>query len=178
MFLSCRVQLNLYVCAPFGDYEIDLDVESYSDDSATIVESPASTSWIIRNGHDQVLTVPFSASKRWHHDKLRLLHGYSRTPQDIGSMSWSVVSADRKLILCSLSSFIMIYQYGERTTEKHHHDPLSLFSAYASTNPSTSTLERYRSEWFPSPLIRSNIKLPVPYLFCLASTLYMHYNHV
>lgn len=54
--LPRRVELNLYVCSPFGTYEIDLDVESYSDESVEMVEYPASTSWTIRNGHDKVWT--------------------------------------------------------------------------------------------------------------------------
>ena len=46
-----RVQLNLYVCCPFGEYEIDLDVESYSDEGSTLQQR---TAWEIENGPDEV----------------------------------------------------------------------------------------------------------------------------
>lgn len=48
-----RVQLNLYVCAPFGGYELDMDIDSHSDEGSTLQQR---TSWLIRNGHDQVVT--------------------------------------------------------------------------------------------------------------------------
>eukprot|EP00904_Undaria_pinnatifida_P008999 jgi/Undpi1/5229/HiC_scaffold_2.g00511.m1 len=47
---SGRVQLNLYVCCPFGEYEIDLDVESYSDEGSTLQQR---TAWEIENGPDE-----------------------------------------------------------------------------------------------------------------------------
>lgn len=45
-----RVQLNLFVCCPFGEYELDLVVESTS--SGTIRQQR--TSWEIENGPDEV----------------------------------------------------------------------------------------------------------------------------
>ncbi|CAM9274851.1 unnamed protein product [Laminaria digitata] len=45
-----RVQLNLFVCCPFGDYEIDLDVESFSDEGSTREQR---TAWEIENGPDE-----------------------------------------------------------------------------------------------------------------------------
>lgn len=75
--LRYRVQLNLHVCAPFGAYEIDLDVESYSDESVQNVEYPPSTSWTIWNGVDEVLTESPNILKRGAHDKngtFRLFH--------------------------------------------------------------------------------------------------------
>lgn len=47
----CRVQLNLYVCAPFGEYELVMDIDSYSGPSSTLQQR---TSWLIKNGPDQV----------------------------------------------------------------------------------------------------------------------------
>eukprot|EP00904_Undaria_pinnatifida_P009002 jgi/Undpi1/5231/HiC_scaffold_2.g00512.m2 len=45
-----RVQLNIFVCAPFGHYEIDLDVASYSDEGSTLQQR---TAWEIENGPDE-----------------------------------------------------------------------------------------------------------------------------
>ena len=52
MIFLGRVQLNLFVCCPFGDYEIDLDVESFSDEGSTLEQR---TAWEIENGPDEVL---------------------------------------------------------------------------------------------------------------------------
>lgn len=46
-----RVQLNGFVCAPFGNYEIELDVTSYSDAGSTMQQR---TAWEIENGPDEV----------------------------------------------------------------------------------------------------------------------------
>ena len=46
-----RVQLNLFVCCPFGEYELDLEVESYSDEGSTLQQR---TAWEIENGEDEV----------------------------------------------------------------------------------------------------------------------------
>lgn len=46
-----KVQLNLFVCSPFGHYELDLDIESESDPGSTL---EGRTSWEIQNGLDQV----------------------------------------------------------------------------------------------------------------------------
>ena len=43
---------NLFVCCPFGDYEIDLDVESFSDEGSTREQR---TAWEIENSSDEVL---------------------------------------------------------------------------------------------------------------------------
>lgn len=51
--MSQRVQLNLLACSPFGEYQIDLDVESFSDENSTLQQR---TSWQIKNGPDEVLT--------------------------------------------------------------------------------------------------------------------------
>jgi len=51
--IARRVQLSLYVCSPFGEYELDMDIDSYSDESSTLQQR---TSWLIKNGHDQVFT--------------------------------------------------------------------------------------------------------------------------
>ena len=51
-FGFCRVQLNLFLCCPFGDYEIDLIVESYSDEGSELQQR---TAWEIENGSDEVL---------------------------------------------------------------------------------------------------------------------------
>lgn len=54
VFLSlvfCRVQLNLFLCCPFGDYEIDLVVESFSDEGSALQQR---TAWEIENGPDEV----------------------------------------------------------------------------------------------------------------------------
>ena len=45
-----RVQLNLFVCCPFGEYELELDVESYGSGSIR----QQRTSWEIENGADEV----------------------------------------------------------------------------------------------------------------------------
>lgn len=47
------MQLNLYVCSPFGEYELDMDIDSHSDEGSTLQQR---TSWLIKNGPDQVLT--------------------------------------------------------------------------------------------------------------------------
>lgn len=49
----CRVQLNLLVCSPFGEYEVDLDIQSFSDEGSTLEQR---TSWQVKNGPDEVLT--------------------------------------------------------------------------------------------------------------------------
>lgn len=45
-----RVQLNLFLCCPFGDYELDLIVESFSDEGSDLEQR---TSWEIENGPDE-----------------------------------------------------------------------------------------------------------------------------
>ena len=61
-----RVQLNLFVCCPFGNYEIDLDVDSYSDEGSTLQQR---TAWEIENGYDEVLTqtaeTPETLANQW-----------------------------------------------------------------------------------------------------------------
>lgn len=47
-----RVQLSLIVCSPFGEYEIDLDILSFSDENSTLERR---TSWLIKTGVDEVL---------------------------------------------------------------------------------------------------------------------------
>lgn len=46
-----RTQLNLLMCAPFGEYELELDTESYSDAASS---TQGRTSWEILNGVDEV----------------------------------------------------------------------------------------------------------------------------
>lgn len=41
------MQLNVFVCAPFGHYEIDLDISSDSDPGT---EMQARTAWEIEDG--------------------------------------------------------------------------------------------------------------------------------
>ena len=48
-----RLQLNLLVCAPFGAYELGMDIESFSYEGSTREQR---TSWLIKNGLDQVFT--------------------------------------------------------------------------------------------------------------------------
>lgn len=48
-----RVQLDLFVCAPFGDYELELVVQSSTDDDAPEVYQRRSA-WEIENGEDEV----------------------------------------------------------------------------------------------------------------------------
>ena len=50
-FLFGRVQLNLFLCCPFGDYELELVVESFSDEGSELQQR---TSWEIENGPDEV----------------------------------------------------------------------------------------------------------------------------
>lgn len=46
-----KAQLNLLVCAPFGEYELELDTESYSDGTSG---THGRTSWEIFNGVEEV----------------------------------------------------------------------------------------------------------------------------
>lgn len=46
-----KVQLNLLLCAPYGDYELVLYTESYSDAGSTLQQR---TSWEVLDGHDEV----------------------------------------------------------------------------------------------------------------------------
>ena len=50
-FISGRVQLNLFLCCPFGQYELDLVVESFSDEGSDLQQR---TAWEIENGPDEV----------------------------------------------------------------------------------------------------------------------------
>lgn len=43
----------MFLCCPFGEYEIDLDVKSFSDEGSTLQQR---TAWEIENGPDEVLT--------------------------------------------------------------------------------------------------------------------------
>lgn len=54
MLVLYRVQLNLYLCPPFGEYELDMEIDSYSDEGLTLQQR---TSWLVKNGPDQVMTV-------------------------------------------------------------------------------------------------------------------------
>lgn len=45
-----RVQLNIFVCAPFGEYELTLDVQSYTDTNSGLAQR---TSWELENGEDE-----------------------------------------------------------------------------------------------------------------------------
>eukprot|EP00904_Undaria_pinnatifida_P009040 jgi/Undpi1/5266/HiC_scaffold_2.g00547.m1 len=47
---SGRVQLSLFVCSPFGEYEIDLEILSFSDENSTLERR---TSWLIKTGVDE-----------------------------------------------------------------------------------------------------------------------------
>lgn len=51
-----RVQLNLFVCAPFGEYEIELDVKSFTGDRPGLQER---TAWELENGEDEVSNPSF-----------------------------------------------------------------------------------------------------------------------
>lgn len=51
---SGRVQLNIFVCAPFGDYEIELQVASYSKAGSMLQKR---TAWEIEKGKEEVLLV-------------------------------------------------------------------------------------------------------------------------
>lgn len=51
--LSGRVQLDLWVCAPFGEYELEMVVMSFTDDDAPIAFEKRSA-WEIENGADEV----------------------------------------------------------------------------------------------------------------------------
>lgn len=54
-----RVQLNIFVCAPFGEYELTLDVQSYTRTNLGLAQR---TSWELENGEDEVcLSVPYPA---------------------------------------------------------------------------------------------------------------------
>ena len=52
--LICRVKLNLLICCPFGDYELDLDIQSYDDESTTRISR---LSFEVENGADEVRPV-------------------------------------------------------------------------------------------------------------------------
>lgn len=43
-----RVQLNLWICAPFGEYELEIDTSSYGDKQGR-------TSWEILSGDEEVM---------------------------------------------------------------------------------------------------------------------------
>ena len=60
-----RVQLNLFVCSPFGEYELDLDVESESDADSTL---EGRTSWEIENGPDEVTPLFIIWVTEWLND--------------------------------------------------------------------------------------------------------------
>lgn len=45
------MQLNLLLCAPFGEYELELETDSFSDDTFVF---QGRTSWSILNGYDEV----------------------------------------------------------------------------------------------------------------------------
>lgn len=46
-----RVKLNLLICCPFGEYELDLDIQSYDDESTT---RTSRLSFEVENGADEV----------------------------------------------------------------------------------------------------------------------------
>lgn len=48
-----RVQLSIFVCAPFGKYDITLDVKSYTDDPNSRLQQR--TAWTLENGENKVL---------------------------------------------------------------------------------------------------------------------------
>lgn len=47
-----RSQLNLWVCAPFGEYELELESDSYSEGKDA---GGRHTAWQILNGDDEVM---------------------------------------------------------------------------------------------------------------------------
>ena len=48
-----RVQLNLHICCPFGEYELDMNIQSYSNRNSTLQQR---TAWEVQNGPDEVFT--------------------------------------------------------------------------------------------------------------------------
>lgn len=53
-----RIKFNLFVCSPFGEYELDLDVQSFDDEDSTERKRIA---FEIENGADEV-TAPIEYS--------------------------------------------------------------------------------------------------------------------
>lgn len=58
------MQLNLFLCCPFGNYELELVVESFSDEGSELEQR---TSWEIENGPDEVFIQfsTFPCRKKW-----------------------------------------------------------------------------------------------------------------
>ena len=50
------VQLNLFICSPFGEYELELDIKSENDAGTTNKR----VSWEVENGPDEVNFVNMS----------------------------------------------------------------------------------------------------------------------
>ena len=74
-----RVQLNLFVCCPYGEYELDLVVESFS--GGTIRQQR--TSWEIENGPDEVCLTP--TATQWNQPPVLIL---SRSSEYFPKPSW------------------------------------------------------------------------------------------
>lgn len=86
-----RVQLSIFVCAPFGEYELMLDVNSYTEDPDSRLQQR--TAWTLENGDEEVLPCSNTYGTHLHLFALpKRLPLYFRFPNTKGAISPIILS--------------------------------------------------------------------------------------
>ena len=70
------VELNLFVCAPFGHYELVMDIEGFSDESSS---RRGLTSWEVEDGPNEVRSTQCTDSKKLQQQYKQALKTYCDT---------------------------------------------------------------------------------------------------